>query len=126
MTLRRYRRLRPVQIVLPARVLDAILQNASKLSKREILVLLAIWRHTLGENRIEARLSLRGLDGKLGISHKKIFPALRLLLEIIRFPIKYLAGFHPRNRRRSATETAYVQSECLYANSPRTISPSTT
>ncbi len=70
-----------MQIVLPARVLDAILQNASKLSKREILVLLAIWRHTLEQNRIEARLSLRCLDSKLGISHKKIFPALRLLIE---------------------------------------------
>ncbi len=62
-------------------VLDTILQNASKLSKRELLVLLAIWRHTLEENRMEARLSLRRLDMMLAIPHKKIFPALRLLID---------------------------------------------
>ena len=70
-----------VAIVIPARVLDLILGNAFRLSKREVLVCLVIWRYTLCHNRTEACLPLRCLEKKLTIPHQKIFPALKLLIE---------------------------------------------
>ena len=70
-----------VAIVIPARVLDLILANAFRLSKREVLVCLVIWRYTLCHNRTEACLPLRYLEKKLTIPHQKIFPALKLLIE---------------------------------------------
>ncbi len=70
-----------LRIIMPIEVMDIIFREAPRLTKREILIWLAIWRNTFGENRIKSLVSVRKLAGILKIPYPKIHAALQRLVQ---------------------------------------------
>jgi len=68
-------------VLLPLEILDVMTRVAGSLKKREFIVWIAVWRHTVGLDRKNGLLSTRGLGRSLKMPHQKIHSALQGLVE---------------------------------------------
>lgn len=76
----------------PNELLDWLLAKSSVLSKREIVVFLAIVRNTIGWRRDSAAMSCRFIAGATGLDPANVSKAIKLLEEIGAITVDRSAG----------------------------------
>ncbi len=69
----------PGFVAIPNQTFDWLLKQTSKLTKREIAVLLAVFRNTVGYRRKKARMSCRYIEEATGINYRHVSETIKKL-----------------------------------------------